>query len=223
LWVDTGGCHDLINLSILRLETLVNRFDLLLEDQVTETHFLVDFVNDLVELLEQTLALLFQVLELLQLDFVFPLFAAVFTFMSRDLLLASSQLCLDLHVLLLDLVKLLHLFRRFQEGALDLLVLLKLTQFLFGHTDVLCASFVQLDLKRVDQVHVDASDLVVVFSDCLVLGLVLLHKLGDRQIFLRLDFGDGVFALDLHVLAEKLHFVFVLHLNFVGDALKLLA
>ena len=50
LRVDSGGGKDLIDLSILGLETFLDGLKLLLENQIAETCLLMKFINNLVEL-----------------------------------------------------------------------------------------------------------------------------------------------------------------------------
>ena len=90
LRVDSGGGKDLIDLSILGLETLLNSLKFLFEDEVAETGLLVKFIHNLVELLEQLLLLGLQVLELLKLDFILPFLRLVLLLCSDDLLLAFN-------------------------------------------------------------------------------------------------------------------------------------
>ena len=79
LWVDSSRGKDLVDLSILGLKTFLDGLKLLLEDQIAETCLLMKFINNLVELCKQLLLFGFEVLELLELDFVLPfLFLVLF-------------------------------------------------------------------------------------------------------------------------------------------------
>ena len=73
-----------------------------------------------------------------------------------------------------------------------------------------------------DHIHVQASDIVVVVMDLLILLVVLRFELSDGFVLLRLNLGNFSFTSGLHVLAQARHLRLVLLLNFVGDALILL-
>jgi hypothetical protein len=64
-------------------------------------------VNDLVELLKQSVAFLLKVLELLQLDLVLPLFAFVLSLKTGDCLLLRVKFLLHEDVFVFDLLELL--------------------------------------------------------------------------------------------------------------------
>jgi hypothetical protein len=104
-----------------------------------------------------------------------------------------------------------------------LLVLFELTHFLLVRLLVHDAGFVELDLQGIDQIHVNACYLSVVILDLLVLRFMLLNQVFDGLVLLLLYLLDRFFAFGLHSLSKELHFVLVLQLNLVGDALVLLA
>ena len=72
LWVNSCGGQQLIDLSILRFQALLNRLMLLLENQVSQASLLMYLIDYLMELLLQILLLPLQVLELLQADLILP-------------------------------------------------------------------------------------------------------------------------------------------------------
>jgi hypothetical protein len=80
---------------------------------------------------------------------------------------------------------------------------------------------VQLDLQRLDQIHVDACYLSIVVLDLLVLGLMLLDEVFNRLVLFLLDLLDSLLPLGLAGLAQQLHLVLVLQLDFIADALVL--
>ena len=73
LGIDACSRKDLVCLSILRLQTLLDRFKLLLEDDAAEAGLAMDIVDNVVELFEELFLLLFNVLVLLVAHFVLPL------------------------------------------------------------------------------------------------------------------------------------------------------
>lgn len=73
----------------------------------------MDLVHDLVELLKQSVAFLLEVLELLQLDFVLPLFAFVLSLKTGDGLLLRVKFLLHEDVFVFDLLELLDFGRGF--------------------------------------------------------------------------------------------------------------
>ena len=73
LGIDACSRKDLVCLSILRLQTFLDRFKLLLEDDAAEAGLAMDIVNNVVELFEELFLLLFNVLILLVAHFVLPL------------------------------------------------------------------------------------------------------------------------------------------------------
>ena len=73
-----------------------------------------------------------------------------------------------------------------------------------------------------DHIHVQASDIVVVVMDLLVLLVVLRFELSDCFVLLRLNLQNFGLAFGLHVLTQTCHLRLVLLLDFVGDALILL-
>ena len=103
LWVDTSRCKDLVSLSVLRLKTLLNRLELLLEDQVAQASLTVHIVDDIVELFEKLLLLLLNVLVLLQTDLILPLKTLMLLLSFDNLLLLLSKLLPHLHIPILEL------------------------------------------------------------------------------------------------------------------------
>lgn len=87
LRIDPRRRQDLVGLRVLGLQRLLNRLQLLLEDQVAQTSLAMHIVNDVVELLEQLLLLLLDVLVLLQANFVLPLDLLILLLRLHDLLL----------------------------------------------------------------------------------------------------------------------------------------
>ncbi len=73
LRVYLGCSQQLVNLSVFSLQALLYGLQLLLQDQVTDAGFLVNFVDSLLELIKQLLLFTLQVLELLKTHLVLPL------------------------------------------------------------------------------------------------------------------------------------------------------
>lgn len=69
---------------------------------------MVNLIDNLVELLEEPVALLLKILELLQLDLVLPLLTLVVFLHLRDFLLLSVELVLHDQVFFLDLLEAFH-------------------------------------------------------------------------------------------------------------------
>ena len=95
LWINTCCCKDLIDLCVLSLKTLLDRLKFLLKDKVTEACLLMKFINYLVELLKQLLLLGFQILVLLELDFVLPLKRLILLRGFCNLLLTFDEVFFD--------------------------------------------------------------------------------------------------------------------------------
>lgn len=72
LGLDSSSSQQLVNLGILRLETLLNGLVLLLENEVSYACLLMDFVDKLVELIEELFLLPLEVLVLLKSNFILP-------------------------------------------------------------------------------------------------------------------------------------------------------
>lgn len=94
-WVDSRGGQNLVNLSIFSLVCLEDRFNFLLQDQVAETSLSVHLIDKSVEFVVKFLLLTFQVLHLLQLDFVLPFHVANASLDVFDLRLAVFELILN--------------------------------------------------------------------------------------------------------------------------------
>ena len=92
MWVDSSRRQDLVGLSILRFKALLDRLELLLQDEVTETCLTMDVVDNAMELLEELLLLLLDVLELLVTNFILPLNLLVLLLRLNDLLLLVCQI-----------------------------------------------------------------------------------------------------------------------------------
>lgn len=221
LRVNACGRCDLVDLSVLRLQRLLNRLKLLLQNQVAQSGLLVDFVDDLVELVKQLVALHLEVLELLQFYLVLPFFLLELRRDLSDVLLLLFQLFLNRVMLFLSFFELFDLLRCLGERLLHLLVLVVLTHFLFDCPDVLSACLVQLNFQGLDQVHVDARDLRVVLFDLFILAFVVSDQSLNALVLFVLDSVDFVLALVLHLAAQQLHLVLVLHLDLVENALIL--
>ena len=81
----------------------------------------------------------------------------------------------------------------------------------------------EVGTKCGDHVHVEASDVLVVVMDVLILLVVLRLQLLDSTVLLSLYFRDLRLALCFHILTQTRHFGLVFLLNLVGDALEFLA
>ena len=223
LRVNPCSGQDLVGLGILRLQALLNGLELLLKDQIAQASLAMNIIDHLVEFLKQLLLLLFDVLVLLQTNFILPLSLLVNTLLLHNLGLLVSELLPHSVVrnlqflkpgnLLLDLLKRLH----------NLLVLS-----LTDHLLPVCSGFsnlfsFEIRAKGANHVHVQARDVVVVIMDILVLLVVLGLQLLNSLVLLSLNLGNLSLPLGFHVFSEASHLGFVLLLDFVGDALVLLS
>ena len=103
LGIDACSREDLVCLGILRLQALLDRLELLLEDDAAEACLAMDIVDNVVELFEELLLLLLNVLVLLEAHFVLPLVVCVLLLRLDDFALPVSQLLAHLVVLHLPL------------------------------------------------------------------------------------------------------------------------
>mgnify|MGYP006083065385 CR=1 FL=1 len=99
---------------------------LLLQDKVSNTCLLMNFIDQAMELVKQLLLLSFEVLELLQSHFVLPLDLLRGTFKLGDALLGFSEFFHDDIVLLLRFKKLANFFVGLSQRLNDLVVSLLL-------------------------------------------------------------------------------------------------
>jgi len=96
----------------------------------------VKLIHEAVELVEELLLFLFEILELLELDFVLPLLLLELTLFNYNLLLAFNELSLDFIVLLFLNLKRLDFFIGLNQGLVDRVVLGLLLAELFLCFDV---------------------------------------------------------------------------------------
>ena len=223
LGIDSSGCQNLVSLSVLSLQALLDGLELLLKDEGTETSLAMDVIHNTVELLEECLLLLFDELELLETNFILP-FELLVLFLSRhDLLLLLSEHFFDVVVLDLLLKKthdfLLDVLKRLDDhvvgGVLDILLTVGI--------GLLHLLLLKVTTKGTNHIHVQPGDVVVVVMDVLVLLLVLRLELLDDAVLLRFNLGYLSAALALHVSSETSHLRLVLLLNLASDALVLLS
>jgi hypothetical protein len=73
LRVDSGSSENLVDLSVLRLQRLVDSLEFLLKYEVPQASLLVQLVYKFMELIEQIFLLTLQILELLEFNFILPL------------------------------------------------------------------------------------------------------------------------------------------------------
>jgi hypothetical protein len=175
LWVDSCSREQLIDLGILSFQTLLNRLVLLLENQVSESSLLVDFIDKSMELIEKLLLLFYQVIVLLESHLVLPLNLLASLIEVRDIFLSVVQLVHNSVVLLLLLLEEGHLFIGLGQGLNDLVVGLLLVHLLLLHIIVFLPCIDQLVLKLLNDVEVGVGDLSVVVLDIKVL-LVMLSR-----------------------------------------------
>jgi len=117
---------------------------LLLQDQVTDTGFLVDLVDQPVELVEELLLLPLKVLELLESDLVLPLDLLARAFKLGDALLGLSELLHDHIVFALCLEQLANLLIGLSQWLHNFIVGLLLVHLFLLSVRVLFPGFVKL-------------------------------------------------------------------------------
>ena len=92
LGINSSSCQNLVRLSILRLESLLDRLQLLLKDEVAKTCLAMDIVDNAVESLKELFFLLLDVLELLEAHFILPLHLLILLLSLHNLLLLVGQI-----------------------------------------------------------------------------------------------------------------------------------
>ena len=223
MWIDTSSGQNLVGLSILSLERLLNCLKLLLENEIAQTSFAMHIVHDVVELFKKLLFLLLDVLILLETHLILPFDILVFFLGLNNLLLLFRQLFANLVVFDLPFKKTSNLFLDMLEGLDDHVVVCVLDHLLTVGRSFTNLLVFEVTSERADHVHVESGDVVVVVMDVLILRVVLGLQLFDSLVLLGFDFGNFSLALGLHVLSESSHLGLVLFLDLVGDALILLA
>lgn len=171
------------------------------------------------ELSKEGLLLLLQVLKLLKFDFVLPLSFLVGPFHLSDFVGTLFKVLLDFNVLQLLFAELDFLLLSTVERLSHILVGVVVPSVLLVGSLSFIVRGSQVLLEELDDVHVGSSDIAVVLLDLLVFLLVLLCTLLNFLILADLDQGDLTLALSLHLSAEVLHFLLVLHLDLIADSL----
>ena len=92
LGVDPRRRQNLVRLGVFRLQALLNRLELLLQDQVAQTRLPMNIIDDIVELFKQLLLFLLDVLVLLQTDFILPFGFLVLLLRLDNLLLLVGKI-----------------------------------------------------------------------------------------------------------------------------------
>ena len=221
LRIDPGGGKELIDLGILGLIGFLNRLQLLFKEQVLETSLLMNFINDLVEFLEQLLLLLLEVLELLKLDLVLPLDLLVLSLSGNDLVLSQLELLLDRVASFLLLGEVLDVLLKLLHGLHNIVVGSLLTSPLLVGLGLVGDMRLQILSQGLNHIHVGSSDLKVILLDIGVLLRYLGLESFDCLVLLGLNLGNLLLSFLLGVLTEKCHLVLVLELDLVGDTLLL--
>lgn len=157
----------------------MNGLKLLFEHEVPNACLLMYFVDMLLELLKQLLLLTFQILELLQADFILPLNLFEDRVLLHDVPLAFFKRAHDSVVLHLLLSKLLELLTCFLKRFDDLLVSLLLVHLLLLLSSVFLLSITKLILKLLDYVKIGVCDLLIVVLDVRVFPSMLGRELFD--------------------------------------------
>jgi len=176
-----------------------------------------------VELSKEGLLLLLQVLVLLKFDFVLPLGFLVGPLHLPDFVSTLFKVLLDFDVLQLLLAELNLLLLSTVEGLSHVLVgvivpsvlLMGALSFVIGGGQIL--------LEELDDVHVGSSDVAVVLFDLLVFLLVLECTLLNLGVLADFDQSNLALALSLHLSAEVLHLLLVLHLDLIADSFMVVA
>ena len=120
--INISRSQDLIDTGLLRIKTLLNSLELLLENKVAQTRLLVEFIHQAVELVEEVLPLFLQVLDLLEFDFVLPFCFLIATLDRFDFCGDDVQLSFDLHMDQLLFLELVLLCLSLVKGLSDVLV-----------------------------------------------------------------------------------------------------
>lgn len=99
LRVDPRRRQNLVRLRVLRFQALLDRLELLLQDQVAQTRFPMNIIDDIVELFKQLLLFLLNVLVLLQPNFILPFDFLVLLLSLDNLLLLVGEIGANLVIL----------------------------------------------------------------------------------------------------------------------------
>mmetsp|Transcript_24564 Transcript_24564/g.46382 ORF Transcript_24564/g.46382 Transcript_24564/m.46382 type:complete len:295 (-) Transcript_24564:451-1335(-) len=212
--IQAGVCQHFRELSLLLIELLRERVELLLEHDILAQFGLpLDLLHGLLESLVKVITLF---LHLPVLVLTSPIFLLGF----RDLLLQFLEVGLEilqshlvLYVVLEALFKLALLPQLLLQrlGQIPVLLLQKLHLLFVGLLFLLHLK--NLILQRLDELKVVMRDVVVVCLDFIKSFLVIEQKLIDMLVLTLLNFMDLHLASELKVYFELLHLLFILDLQ----------
>jgi hypothetical protein len=198
-------------------------FQFFLEYQVADTCLLVNFIDGLLELIEELLFFPFEVLVLLEAHFVLPLDILEDGVLLHDMVLGLLERAHDRVVLELLLGELLQLLVGLLQGLHYLLVGLLLIHLLLLHRCVLLLRVTQLILQLLDYVQVCVRYFLIVVLDVIVFLLMFGSQVLNSLILFGLDLENKSLPLALHLFSEQEHLVLEFQRDLIRNSLELTA
>jgi hypothetical protein len=162
----------------------------------------VNFIDCLLELIEELLFFPFEVLVLLEAHFVLPLDILEDGVLLHDMVLGLLERAHDRVVLELLLGELLQLLVGLLQGLHYLLVGLLLIHLLLLHRRVLLLRVTQLILQLLDYVQVCVRYFLIVVLDVIVFLLMFGSQVLNGLILFSLDLENKSLSLALHLFSE---------------------
>jgi hypothetical protein len=183
----------------------------------------VNFIDSLLELIEELLFFPFKVLVLLEADFVLPLDILEDSVLLHDMVLGLLERAHDRVVLELLLGELLELLVGLLQGLDYLLVGLLLIHLLLLHRRVLLLCVTQLILQLLDYVQVCVRYFLIVVLDVIVFLLMFGSQVLNGLILFGLDLENKCLSLALHLFSEQEHLVLEFQRDLIRNSLEFTA
>jgi hypothetical protein len=183
----------------------------------------VNFVDGLLELIEELLFFPFEVLVLLEAHFVLPLDILEDGVLLHDMVLGLLERAHDRVVLELLLGELLQLLIGLLQGLHYLLVGLLLVHLLLLHRRVLLLRVTQLILQLLDYVQVCVRYFLIVVLDVIVFLLMFGSQVFNGLILFGLDLENKSLPLALHLFSEQEHLVLEFQRDLIRNSLEFTA
>jgi len=175
------------------------------------------------ELIEQSLLLLYQVLVLLESDFILPFDLLKSVIVVENTLLAGAKFTHDDIVSLFLLLESDDFLVGFVKRLNDLVVFIFLVGLLSSGVGVFLSFQSESVLQVVDDIKVGVGDIGIIGFNIGVLLSVFASKLLDSQVLLFLDHFDLKLPLIVHFFSKELHLMLVFLMDFVRDSLEVVS
>lgn len=183
----------------------------------------MNFIDSLLELIEELLLFPFEVLVLLEADLVLPLDILEDGVLLHDMVLCLLERAHDRVVLELLLGELLQLLVGLLQGLHYLLVGLLLIHLLLLHRRVFLLRVTQLILQLLDYVQVCVRYFLIVVLDVIVFLLMFGSQVLNGLILFGLDLENKCLPLTLHLFSEQEHLVLEFQRDLIRNSLKFTA